>query len=259
MKTFTSWAMAFAFAAMVAQGAAPSPQDFEQLNALMQTATKKLDGTKSADKIAATAKEIAKLAQQLKQNENMMAAAGLDPKNCPAELKEAYQQSLAIKMTMQDAAKRLAMGGIMQGKSAEPYIELLNLIAINDPNVDVAPLNEGAPPETKEQRDARMQWWRDGKFGMFIHYGLFSALAGEALGKEYPGCVEWIQMYANLDTDTYVKESLPRLKYKKGNAAEWVKLAKEAGCTYTVLTSRHHEGFNMFDSSQFNKFNFKTE
>ena len=62
--------------------------------------------------------------------------------------------------------------------------------------------------ETKEQRDARMQWWRDAKFGMFIHYGLYSGLAGYFQG--VPGGGEWIQCNLGLDTLTYAAETLPR-------------------------------------------------
>lgn len=118
-------------------------------------------------------------------------------------------------------------------------------------------VHEGAPPETEDARDARMKWWRDGKFGMFIHYGLYSGLAGEIQGKKYKGCVEWIMQYSGVDSETYAREALPRFKPKRGKAETWVKLAKEAGCVYTILTSRHHEGFNMFDS-KFSDFNVKT-
>ncbi|MGL5893707.1 MAG: alpha-L-fucosidase, partial [Bacteroidales bacterium] len=122
-----------------------------------------------------------------------------------------------------------------------------------------APINEGAPYETKEARDVRMKWWRDGKFGMFVHYGLYSGLAGEVNDKKYEGCVEWIQMQSGLDSDTYAKEAMPKFTPKEGKATQWVKLAKESGCKYIVMTSRHHEGYNMFDTkhSEFNIMNTK--
>jgi alpha-L-fucosidase len=126
--------------------------------------------------------------------------------------------------------------------------------SIEFPTGDDRPLNEGAPYETKEQRDERMQWWRDGKFGMFIHYGLYAGLAGEFQDKKFHSNTEWIQIYSGADYDTYIQEALPRFNPQSGKAAEWVKLAKEAGCTYTVLTSRHHEGYNLFDT-RFSDFN----
>ncbi len=91
---------------------------------------------------------------------------------------------------------------------------------------------------------------------MFIHYGLYSGLAGEFQGRQYEGCVEWIQMQSGADFDTYKKEAIPRFTPSSGKAEEWVKLAKEAGCTYTVLTSRHHEGFNMYETPSYD-FNVK--
>ena len=70
--------------------------------------------------------------------------------------------------------------------------------------------NHAAVDETREERDARMAWWRDAKFGMFIHYGLYSGLAGEFRG--VPGGAEWIQKNLELDTDTYAAEAAPLFK-----------------------------------------------
>lgn len=103
-----------------------------------------------------------------------------------------------------------------------------------------------AQQETKEQRDARMKWWRDAKFGMFIHYGLYSGLGGYFKG--VPGGGEWIQCNLGLDTDTYAAEALPLFQPAEGCTEAWAELAKEAGCRYMVLTSKHHEGFALFDA-----------
>lgn len=100
--------------------------------------------------------------------------------------------------------------------------------------------------ESKEERDARMKWWRDAKFGMFIHYGLYSGLAGEFKG--VPGGGEWIQCNLGLDTDTYAAEALPLFRPAPGCTDAWAALAREAGCRYMVLTSKHHEGFALFDA-----------
>ena len=100
--------------------------------------------------------------------------------------------------------------------------------------------------ETKEQRDARMKWWRDAKFGMFIHYGLYSGLAGYF--QNVPGGGEWIQCNLGLDTDTYAAETLPLFQPAPGCTEAWAELAREAGCRYMVLTSKHHEGFALFDA-----------
>jgi alpha-L-fucosidase len=104
--------------------------------------------------------------------------------------------------------------------------------------------------ETKEQRDARMQWWRESRFGMFVHWGLYSGLAGtwkgNSVGKR--GGMEWIQQRVHVDTWEYAHEAVPLFRPKEGFAREWAKLARQAGCRYVVFTSKHHDGFCLFDS-----------
>ena len=90
---------------------------------------------------------------------------------------------------------------------------------------------------------------------MFIHYGLDSGRAGQYQRGQSGGCVEWIQQRANAASDEYAKEALPRFTYKPGKATQWVELAKAAGCKYVVLTSRHHEGYNLFDTTGICDFN----
>lgn len=135
-----------------------------------------------------------------------------------------------------------------------------NAFAETEP-ASVAPVLAGdaehAPVfETREQRDARMKWWRDAKFGMFIHFGLYSGLAGQWRGKNAGG--EWIQNNVGADTETYCREAFPRFTPSADAAAEWAKLAKEAGCRYVVFTTKHHDGFALFDSAQTN-FNSKKQ
>jgi len=111
---------------------------------------------------------------------------------------------------------------------------------------DVPPLDE-----TKEHRDARMKWWREARFGMFVHWGLYSGLAGtwqgKAVGKS--GGMEWIQQRVRADTDTYAAKAIPLFKPTPDFAKEWAKLAKEAGCRYVVFTTKHHDGFALHQSA----------
>ena len=109
---------------------------------------------------------------------------------------------------------------------------------------------EPAPAETPAQRDARMAWWREARFGMFVHWGLYSGLAGNWDGKPVAtkGGMEWIQTFVKADTDTYAKAALPLFQPRPGFAREWARLAKDAGCRYLVFTSKHHEGFALHDS-----------
>ncbi len=108
--------------------------------------------------------------------------------------------------------------------------------------------NHAAVTETQEERDERMSWWREAKFGMFIHYGLYSGLAGEFRGE--PGGTEWIQTNLGLDSETYAQEALPLFRPAPGCADAWVELARAAGCRYAVLTTKHHEGFALFGTKE---------
>jgi alpha-L-fucosidase len=101
--------------------------------------------------------------------------------------------------------------------------------------------------ETKAQKDARMAWFRQARFGMFIHWGLYAIPAGRWNGKEVPGIGEWIMNRASIPVADY-KALAPRFNPTQFNAAEIVGLAKSAGMRYIVITSKHHDGFAMFDS-----------
>lgn len=101
--------------------------------------------------------------------------------------------------------------------------------------------------ETKAQKDERMAWWRDAKFGMFIHWGVYAVPAGTYNGKQIDGIGEWIMLRGQIPVDdykAYAKEFNP-VKY---NPEEWAKLAKKAGMRYMVITSKHHDGFALFPS-----------
>src|SRR5688572_8132993 len=93
--------------------------------------------------------------------------------------------------------------------------------------------------------DPRLNWWRDAKFGLFIHWGLYSILAGVWKGEKIPGIGEWIMYRARIPIAEY--EPLANdFNPVKFNAAEWVSLAKQAGQQYLVITSKHHDGFCMY-------------
>ncbi|MHB8860785.1 MAG: alpha-L-fucosidase [Pirellulaceae bacterium] len=115
----------------------------------------------------------------------------------------------------------------------------------------VASFASGAEVETAAQRDARMAWWREARFGMFVHWGLYSGLAGtwDAKPVGTSGGMEWIQQYVKADTDTYAAAAVPLFRPKPGFAKDWARLAKEAGCRYIVFTTKHHEGFALHDSA----------
>ncbi len=90
-----------------------------------------------------------------------------------------------------------------------------------------------------------MQWWREARFGLFIHWGLYAIPAGEWGGKTNYG--EWIRNNAQIPLPTYDK-FVAQFNPVKFDAAAWVRMAKDAGMKYIVITSKHHDGFAIFDS-----------
>src|SRR5215470_5312347 len=102
--------------------------------------------------------------------------------------------------------------------------------------------------ETKAQHDRRMAWWREARFGMFIHWGLYAVPAGEYNGRRSDRIGEWIMEWANIPRVEYEKFAA-QFNPVKFNAAEWVRIAKDAGMKYIVITSKHHDGFTMYDSA----------
>lgn len=101
--------------------------------------------------------------------------------------------------------------------------------------------------EAPADRDARMQWWRDAKFGMFIHWGPYAIPAGKYQGKPIKGIGEWIMGRAKIPIAEYEKFSRsfnPQLF----DAEQWVKIAADAGMKYIVITTKHHDGFCLWDS-----------
>lgn len=101
--------------------------------------------------------------------------------------------------------------------------------------------------ETLAERDQRMAWFREARFGMFIHWGLYSIPAGTWAGKQYGGASEWLMNTANVKAADWMP-LIERFNPVKYNAREWVKIAKAAGMKYIVITSKHHEGFALWDS-----------
>ena len=103
------------------------------------------------------------------------------------------------------------------------------------------------PPPDDPARPQRLAWFKEAKYGMFIHFGLYAVPAGEWKGKTIPGIGEWIMNRAKIPVAEYellAKQFNP----VKFNADEWVQLAQDAGMKYMVITSKHHDGFALFDS-----------
>ena len=104
--------------------------------------------------------------------------------------------------------------------------------------------------ESATDREARMDWWKESRFGMFVHWGLYSSAEGEWGEKTFTRGAEWIQKKAAVPADVYQATMLPKFKPSVDFAKQWAQLAKQAGAKYVVFTNKHHEGFALHDSAQ---------
>jgi alpha-L-fucosidase len=102
-------------------------------------------------------------------------------------------------------------------------------------------------PDSPEAKKARLAWFKDAKYGLFIHWGLYAVPAGEWKGKTIPGIGEWIMNRAQIPVAEY--EALAKQwNPTQFDATAWVQLAKDAGMRYMVITSKHHDGFALYGS-----------
>ncbi len=108
---------------------------------------------------------------------------------------------------------------------------LLGILAIS------ATAQAQLPKETPEQKEARLKWWTEARFGMFLHWGLYAL----------PARHEWVKKHERIPDEDYQKY-FEMFRPDLYNPREWAKMAKAAGMKYAVITSKHHEGFCLFDS-----------
>lgn len=126
----------------------------------------------------------------------------------------------------------------------------------SETNMDWAHYNFNLPskdsPEVQWWRDSqtnldqRLAWWRDARFGMFIHWGVYSYLGGTWQGKPVHGYAEHIQRIMKIPIPVYRAEVAGNFDPTNFNADEWVRLARDAGMKYFVITAKHHDGFAMW-------------
>src|SRR5687767_731569 len=129
-------------------------------------------------------------------------------------------------------------------------VAVLTVVVVLVPGVTTVRSQSQPPPPTAAEEAAkreRLKWFHDAKYGLFIHWGLYAIPAGEWKGQRIPGIGEWIMNRAKIPVKEY--EQLARqFNPVKFNADEWVQLARDAGMKYIVITSKHHDGFSLYDS-----------
>jgi len=108
-------------------------------------------------------------------------------------------------------------------------------------------LGHAASAQTVLTKDQRMEWWREARFGMFIHWGVYSLPAGTWDGHPVGGIGEWIMNRGKISVADYQKmaRDFNPVKY---DADAWARMARDAGMKYIIITAKHHDGFALFES-----------
>src|SRR5882672_789903 len=142
-------------------------------------------------------------------------------------------------MMTDDMNSRFTRRAAMQAIGASATILPASAQVLNAPPAPSAgtPEPKGPTTSTPEDRERRMKWWHEARFGMFIHWGLYSVL----------GRHEWVMENEGIPVAEY-EQLAKRFKPKPNAARDWARLAKQAGQKYMVMTTKHHEGFCHFDT-----------
>src|SRR5215470_4969206 len=164
----------------------------------------------------------------------------------------AIMAALLIVVTIAGAIRFKAAGQQQSNQSANQQVN-------QQPNQQATPPPRPAitavSPEdaAREMNNPRSQWFREAKFGLFIHWGLYAIPAGTWKGQQIPGIGEWIMNRAKIPVKEY-EQLAGQFNPVKFNAEEWAQLAEDAGMKYLTITSKHHDGFALF-KSQASKYN----
>jgi len=114
------------------------------------------------------------------------------------------------------------------------------------PGAETAPADVPAASRAA-MKEERMAWWREARFGLFVHWGVYAVPAGEYRGKTVPHLAEWIMRSARIPREEY-RAMAASFNPREYDAGQWVAFAKRCGARYMVVTAKHHDGFALFDS-----------
>ncbi|WP_343303810.1 alpha-L-fucosidase [Chitinophaga niabensis] len=125
---------------------------------------------------------------------------------------------------------------------------LMQKAALRD-SIAIADAMNGWWTASMKDHDKRIEWWRDAKFGCFIHWGVYSVPGGEWKGKKVGGYAEHLMRKEKIPRQEYKDQLIRTFNPTEFNADEWVKLIKSAGMRYLIITSKHHDGVTMYPSA----------
>jgi len=108
-------------------------------------------------------------------------------------------------------------------------------------------LYQGLSAQKALTNDERMEWWREARFGMFIHWGVYAIPAGTWDGRQIGSIGEWIMNRGKIPVADYQRMA-KQFNPVKYDPDAWVRMARDAGMKYIVITSKHHDGFALFET-----------
>lgn len=160
----------------------------------------------------------------------------------------------------------LVLGHAAVGQSLSPDEAQRQLDANNEPlKVGAAAAKDAAAiqdakagwyAEALKTRDQRLAWWREARFGCFVHWGAYSVLGGEWKDRPNPGYAEHIMRVNKIPVETYKNEVAAKFHPDAYDAKAWVRQMKAAGMQYVIITAKHHDGFAIWPSDV-NKYNIR--